>query len=158
MSYAADHGLAVFASRDQHPAETTHFDSHGGPWPVHCVAGTPGAAFHDRLRLPGTVTLVNKGQALTADGYSAFEGQTAEGIPFGRELEARDVTHLYVAGLATDFCVKHSVLDARRMGLRVTVLTDCVAGVEREEGDCARALEEMKAAGAEMATAAQFIA
>ena len=147
----------VYASRDWHPVETVHFEPYGGPWPVHCVAGSPGAEFHPGLKLPPDAVVVSKGQAPAADGYSAFEGHTGDGTPFRRALDESGVTHLYVGGLATDYCVRQSVLDARRIGFRTTVITDAVAGVERTSGDCVRALEEMQAAGAELKTASEIL-
>lgn len=145
---AAARGWPVYASRDWHPQVTRHFQQYGGEWPVHCVEGTEGAAFHPDLRLPPSTIVVSKGQSGDKPGYSAFEGYTADGRTLADDLRARGIDHLYVGGIATDYCVKHSVLDARRAGLGVTVLTDAVAGVELAPGDSARALEEMRAAGA----------
>jgi nicotinamidase/pyrazinamidase len=141
-------GMAVFASRDWHPAETTHFTPFGGPWPVHCVAGTSGAQFHRDLHLPPDAMVVSKGQRPESPGYSAFDGHTADGTSLGEELRKRGVTHLYVGGLATDYCVKHSVLDALAAGLHVTVLGDAIAGVDVHPGDAQRAIEEMRGQGA----------
>ena len=148
---AIAHEWPVYASRDWHPPVTQHFRPYGGEWPPHCVQDTDGAAFHERLRLPPSATVISKGQTPDTPGYSALEGSTPDGRPFLAELQARRIEHLYVGGLATDYCVKHSVLDARRAGLDVTVLADAVAGVEVKPGDSARALEEMRAAGAKVA-------
>ena len=145
---AAAAGVPVFASRDWHPAVTPHFSPFGGPWPVHCVAGTTGAAFHPELRLPRDAVVVSKGQRPDSPGYSAFEGQTGDGTPFAEALRKRGITHLYVGGLATDYCVRHSVLDALAAGLRVTVLGDAIAGVDLQPGDAQRAIDEMRARGA----------
>ena len=139
-------GQPVYASRDWHPPDTRHFQAFGGPWPVHCVAGTHGAELHPDLRLPHGAVIVSKGQDRKDDGYSAFEGTTPEGRTLPDDLRARNVTDLVVGGLATDYCVRASVLDACRAGFRVTVLTDAVAGIGQE--DTARALQEMKEAGA----------
>jgi nicotinamidase/pyrazinamidase len=147
---AAD--VPIFASRDWHPAVTTHFTSFGGPWPVHCVAGTTGAAFHPELRLPRDAIIVSKGQRPESPGYSAFEGRTDDGTALAEELRKRGITHLYVGGLATDYCVRHSVLDALAAGLRVTVLRDAIAGVDLQPGDAQRAIDEMRARGAELDT------
>lgn len=145
-------GMPVYASRDWHPPETTHFRPFGGPWPVHCVAGSTGAAFHPDLRLPADTVVISKGQRPDSAGYSAFEGLTGDGASLTDDLRRRGVSHLLIGGLATDYCVKHSVLDALRAGLRVTVLTDAIAGVEAHPGDVRRALDEMQAAGAEIGT------
>ena len=142
-------GGMVCATRDWHPARSTHFKAFGGTWPVHCVAGTPGAAFHPDLQLPSDALVFSTGQKETEDGYSAFEGVTDSGQPLTAALRSRGVEHLYVGGLATDYCVKHSVLDALKAGFRVTVLIDAVAGVDLQPGDSARALKEMEEAGAE---------
>lgn len=145
---AAAHGWPVYASRDWHPPVTRHFRAYGGEWPVHCVERTAGAAFHPDLRLPASAIVVSKGQHADRPGYSAFEGYTADGRTLADDLRARGIDHLYVGGIATDYCVRHSVLDARRAGLDVTVLGDAIAGVDVTPGDAARALDEMRAAGA----------
>lgn len=145
---AVSAGVAVFASRDWHPAITSHFALFGGRWPVHCVAETTGARFHPRLRLPADTVVVSKGQDPGSPGYSAFEGRTADGISFGDELKKRGITHVYVGGLATDYCVKHTVLDALAAGLGVTVLVDGIAGVDATPGDVQRAIDDMRARGA----------
>lgn len=150
IANAAARGWPVYASRDWHPAETRHFRPYGGEWPPHCIQRTPGADFHDDLRLPPSAIVITKGEASDSHGYSALEGHTPEGKPFLTELRERHVDHLYVAGLATDYCVKHSVLDALRAGLAVTVLGDAIAGVDVTPGDSARALDEMRTAGADV--------
>jgi nicotinamidase/pyrazinamidase len=152
--YAAEavaRGWPVYASRDWHPRVTSHFQQYGGEWPPHCVQGTEGAAFHDDLRLPESAIVITTGEGPDEPGYSALEGHNPNGTNFLDDLKARGIDHLYVGGLATDYCVKHSVLDARRAGLEVTVLTDAIAGVEVNVGDSARALKEMRAAGARFA-------
>lgn len=145
---AVAHGVAVYASRDWHPAITNHFTPYGGTWPVHCVQGTDGARFHPDLRLPSTSTVVSKGDQPNSAGYSAFEGRTSDGTLFLTDLRKRGITHLYVGGLATDYCVKHSVLDALSAGLKVTVLEDAVAGVDVRPGDSTRAIADMRQKGA----------
>jgi nicotinamidase/pyrazinamidase len=148
---AVREGLPVYASRDWHPPVTAHFQEHGGPWPVHCVRDTAGAQFHPDLRLPPGAILISKGVDPAAHGYSAFEGTTPEGVALAEDLRRRGVGHLIIGGIATDYCVKQSVLDARRHGLEVTVLRDGIAGVDVTAGDAARAIEEMKGAGARIA-------
>jgi nicotinamidase/pyrazinamidase len=145
-------GRPVYASRDWHPRDTKHFREFGGPWPPHCVSDTTGAKFHPQLRLPSDAIVISKGQDKSDDGYSAFEGTTEAGRTFVDDLRARGVAELYVGGLATDYCVRATVLDARRAGIPVTVLTDGVAGIGRD--DAARALEEMRAAGASFESSA----
>lgn len=142
-------GHPVYASRDWHPPDTTHFRTFGGPWPPHCVAGSPGAELHPDLHLPADAILISKGQDRTDAGYSAFDGVTDDGRWFEDDLRERRVSELYVGGLATDYCVRATVLDARRAGLPVTVLLDGVAGMDDES--TTRALEEMREAGASLA-------
>jgi nicotinamidase/pyrazinamidase len=143
-------GRTVYASRDWHPPDTTHFREYGGPWPPHCIAGTAGAELHPDLRVPPDVILISTGQDRRDAGYSAFEGTTPEGRRFAEDLRARGITSLYVGGLATDYCVRASVLDARRAGFPVTVLIDGSAGLDPAGSQ--RALDEMKAAGATLAS------
>lgn len=131
----------VIASRDWHPATSVHFDG----WPPHCVAGTYGAQFRTGLDTSRFLLVLDKGTGNADDGYSAFEA-TSEDL--GSWLRARDITTLHVCGLATDYCVLHTVLDALRLGFGVTVIRDGIAAVEVEPGDGQRAIETMEAAGA----------
>ncbi|HZQ99441.1 MAG TPA: bifunctional nicotinamidase/pyrazinamidase [Chloroflexota bacterium] len=140
----------VIASRDWHPEQTTHFQSGGGPWPPHCVANQPGAAFHPDLRLPATATVVSKGTGPTEDAYSAFQARDASGRPLDQILRDTGTRRLVVGGLATDYCVRATVLDALRAGYQVEVLRDGVRGVDVRPGDSERAIEEMTAAGARL--------
>jgi nicotinamidase/pyrazinamidase len=152
ISQAVAQGWPVYASRDWHPAQTTHFQPYGGQWPVHCVQNSPGARFHPDLHLPADAVIVSTGQGADDAGYSAFDGITPEGTTLLADLRDRGVTHLYVGGLATDYCVRASALDGVDAGLRVTLLEDAVAGVDLAPGDSARAIEEMRAKGVEIAT------
>lgn len=145
---ASAQGWPVYASRDWHPPVTKHFKLYGGEWPPHCIHDTEGAKFHGDLRLPASAIIIDKGQNPDKAGYSAFDGYTSAGLTFLADLEGRQIDRLYVGGLATDYCVKYSVLDAIRAGLEVTVLGDAIAGVDVTAGDSARAMDEMKAAGA----------
>ena len=148
-AYAAAQA-AIYASRDWHPAGSSHFIDQGGQWPVHCVADTPGAAFHPLLRLPDATAVVSKGQTPDSDGYSAFDGTLAGDVKLEAALDERGVSHLTICGLATDYCVRASVLDARTRGLAVSVVRDAVAAVNLRAGDEAAALAAMRAAGAEL--------
>lgn len=143
-------GLPIIASRDWHPAITRHFRPFGGSWPVHCVQDTSGAAFHPGLHLPQSVLIISKGIDPKQDGYSAFEGADAAGLPLGAILTSLGVRHLYLAGLATDYCVLFTGREALRNGYQVTVLTDAVAGVDLMAGDSERALQELVEAGARL--------
>jgi nicotinamidase/pyrazinamidase len=147
-------GLPVYASRDWHPSDSAHFVTGGGRWPVHCVAGSDGARLHRELRLPPAAMIVTKGVRPDEEGYSAFDGTVAGRGRLLDDLHARGVNRLYVGGLATDYCVRASVLDALASGLQVTVIDDAIAAVDVEPGDGDRAMAEMQAAGAEFASSA----
>ena len=136
--------LPIFASRDWHPADHCSFQVHGGTWPVHCVADGPGAAFPAGLRLPASTGIVSKGCHAERDAYSAF-GET----DLHRRLRALGVQRVFVAGLTTDYCVLATVLDACALGYSVVVLQDAIAAVALQPGDAERALERMRASGAE---------
>ena len=147
---AQQSGARVFYTQDWHPESTPHFQKDGGIWPVHCVQETWGAELHPELVVGGPV--VKKGSH-GEDGYSGFtmrdpvSGQTIP-TPLGDMLAAAAVTQIVIAGLATDYCVKSTVLDARERGYPVTVLQNGIRAVELQPGDGDRAIEEMFAAGA----------
>lgn len=143
--------LPVFATRDWHPPETSHFAAYGGQWPIHCVQGSRGAEFHPGLRLPVDVIVVSKGFDPGRDDYSPIPVADAGGLTFGDRLKRAGVNHLYICGLATDYCVKWTALDALGAGFGVTILTDAVSGVDLEPGDARRALEEISRAGGDLA-------
>jgi len=149
MARAADAGIPIFASRDWHPERTRHFAAQGGPWPPHCVQGTPGADFHPELRLPPSTVIVSKGMSEEDQGYSALEAELPDGQSLVDALRARGVRHVYVGGLATDYCVRATVLDALKNGFETSVLIDASRPVDVQTGDGERALNEMLAAGAE---------
>jgi nicotinamidase/pyrazinamidase len=145
-------GALIVATQDWHPLVTPHFAKDGGIWPVHCVADTWGAMLHPDLALPFNAPRVRKG-ANGEDGYSGFtmrDPTSGETTPTELESLLRDagVERLVVVGLATDYCVKATALDALRLGFDTAVLTDAIAAVDLEPGDGDRALEEMRAAGA----------
>jgi nicotinamidase/pyrazinamidase len=141
--------LPVIASRDWHPQETVHFSEFGGKWPKHCVRDTPGAAFHPRLLVPPETIIVSKGDRAGDDTYSAFQGRVATGEDLADVLYSKNIHSLFVGGLATDYCVKYSVLDGLSLGFRVYLLTDAIRGVELSPGDCDRAMREMERKGAQ---------
>lgn len=143
-------GMPIYATRDWHPEVTSHFTAFGGEWPPHCVRDTAGAEFHPGLDLPDETIVISKGMDPDHPGYSAFDGYTAAGAGFADDLRRRGIARLLVAGIATDYCVKQTVLDARREGFEVTVLLDAVTGIDAQPGDVARALDEMSAAGAHL--------
>jgi nicotinamidase/pyrazinamidase len=150
ISAARAAGAKIAYSQDWHPPVTPHFAAHGGTWPMHCVRGTWGAAFHPDLIVAGEV--VQKGTG-GEDGYSAFtvrDHETGQERPtrLATVLRAAGVTGVVMVGLATDYCVLESALDALRLGLHTVVLTEGTRAVDLEPGDGDRALERMAAAGA----------
>jgi nicotinamidase/pyrazinamidase len=142
----------IMASRDWHPPVSGHFRDSGGVWPVHCVQGTTGAEFHPNLHLPKETVVLSKGINPELDGYSAFDGVTGNGRTLTKLLRHLKVQRIYICGLATDYCVLCTTLEALRNGLHVTVLTDAVAGVNIVPGESACAIEDMVKAGAQLAT------
>ena len=146
-------GLPIFATRDWHPARTRHFNTDGGPWPPHCVQGTEGGKFHPALALPNSAVVVSKGMSFEADSYSGFEATDAAGAGLAERLRGLGVERIFVGGLATDYCVKFTVLDGLKEGFKVTLLEDAIRGVNLRPGDSAQAIEEMMRAGADRSTA-----
>lgn len=139
-----DEGLPVFKSRDWHPQQTRHFAQDGGTWPVHCVQETHGAEFHAELVDDPRIEVVSKGMG-DEDTYSAFGGTRLASI-----LRERGVEEVWVGGLATDYCVKHTVLDALHEGFKVRAITEAMRAVELQTGDGQQAIAEMRQAGAEI--------
>ncbi len=144
--------LPIFATRDWHPENTRHFKTHGGLWPPHCTQGTPGAEFRADLALPDDAVIVSAGMAPDEEGYSGFEGRDKNGVGLADLLRARAVERVFVGGLATDYCVKETVLDALRRGFKAVLLEDAVRGVNLRPNDSERAIAEMVHAGASTAT------
>ncbi|GAM08139.1 pyrazinamidase/nicotinamidase [Geobacter sp. OR-1] len=151
IAHCISRRLPVIASRDWHPSKTTHFREFGGLWPPHCIRGTDGAEFHPELRLPENVIVVSKGTDETHDDYSAFHARDSQGRRLAEILSSLGVSRLYICGLATDYCVKETVLEAARHHIDITVFTDAVRGVDLNPGDSAKALAEMESSGAHFA-------
>jgi len=141
----------IFASRDWHPPNHISFKAQGGLWPAHCVQGTDGAKFSPDLKLPAGVVVISKATNPEHESYSVFDGTS-----FAHELRMCDVKRLFVAGLATDYCVVNTVLDARKLGYETVVLMDATLGINVEPGDVDRAIETMLKAGVEQATNDDF--
>ena len=139
---SGDYDLVV-ATRDWHPPDHGSFTDQGGIWPVHCVQGTDGAQLHPQLDAGAVDEIVDKGQDRSTEGYSGFDGTRLAEL-----LRERGVDQVTVVGLATDYCVKHTALEALQEGFAVTVDTTAVGGVDVEPGDSDRALAELRAAGA----------
>jgi nicotinamidase/pyrazinamidase len=152
---AREGGAAVVYTQDWHPESTPHFAKDGGIWPVHCVAGTWGADLHPDLLVDLEARRVRKGSN-GEDGYSAFtmrDPLTGEEVPteLERLLREHGARRVVVCGLATDYCVRWTVLDALRLGFEAGVPVDAIAAVDLTDGDGERALTEMREAGAVLA-------
>ncbi len=141
-------GLLVIATRDWHPERTSHFKRYGGVWPDHCVQGSPGAAFHANLQLASDIIVMSKGMGADEDSYSAFHGKDESGTSLAELLRGFGVERIFIGGLATDYCVKQTALDALAHGFKVVVLRDAIRGVNLAPDDSEKALREMLAAGA----------
>jgi nicotinamidase/pyrazinamidase len=142
LAASGDYELVV-ATRDWHPPDHGSFTEQGGIWPVHCVQGSPGAELHPALDTGPIDAIVDKGQDPGTEGYSAFDATS-----LAETLRARGVDSVTVVGLATDYCVKNTALDALREGFRVRVDRRGIRGVDVEPGDSERGLDELRAAGA----------
>ncbi len=152
---AVEEGALVVATQDWHPESTPHFEKDGGIWPVHCVGGTWGAELHPAVELPADAPRVRKGSN-GEDGYSGFtmrDPVSGEEIPTELETLLRDagVERVVVCGLATDYCVKATALDATRLGFETVLLGEAVAAVNLQPDDGDRALDEMREAGVTLA-------
>jgi nicotinamidase/pyrazinamidase len=150
---ARSEGALVVYTQDWHPPHTPHFAVDGGIWPVHCVQGTWGAAFHPELIVDGDV--LRKGTD-GRDGYSAFSVRdplsgSVEATELERILRAASIERLIVTGLATDYCVVETVSDARMLGFDVGVVADGIRAVDLHEGDGDRAIRRIRDAGADIA-------
>jgi nicotinamidase/pyrazinamidase len=140
--------LPIFASRDWHPRQTKHFKQFGGLWPEHCVQNTRGAEFHPKLKLTKEAIILSKGMDPREDSYSAFQAADNNGTDFLNLLRSSGIKELFVGGLATDYCVKWTVLDALKSGLEVKLLTDVIRGVNLKPKDSEEAIAEMVSQGA----------
>ena len=139
----SDRSLQICATRDWHPANHCSFREQGGPWPPHCVANTPGAAFAPALALPATAVVVSKGTDPRQEAYSGFQG-----TDLTERLRGAGVRRLFVGGLATEFCVLATVKDAIREGFSAFLLLDAIQGLDLQPGDARRCEQEMIDRGA----------
>ena len=137
-------GLPVFATRDWHPPDHCSFRQQGGPWPPHCVAGSPGAELPSTLVLPAETEIISKATRSEADAYSGFDGTA-----LASRLRKLGCTRVFVGGLATDYCVRATAVDALKEGFEVVILEDAIRPVDVRPGDGARALAELLAQGAQ---------
>lgn len=137
-------GWPTFFTRDWHPGNHCSFKANGGPWPPHCIAGTTGAQFHDDLLVPAHAPVVSKAAFADKEAYSGFEGTDLE-----RQLRAKGIESVIVAGLTTDYCVKTTALDAHRLGFNVLVAIDAVRAVNVKPDDGRCAIRHMQIRGVE---------
>ena len=144
MKEFLDRRELVYKTRDWHPAKTKHFAAYGGIWPVHCVQGTHGAEFHPELVDDPRIEIISKGMG-DEDNYSAFDG-----TDLAARLRDEGIKEVLIGGLATDYCVKNTVLDALREGFKVKAVANAMRAVELKPGDGQQAIEEMKRGGAEI--------
>lgn len=151
------HFAVVVTTQDWHPPNHCSFREQGGPWPPHCVQNTLGAELHPQLDRRWITDQVRKGFLPDQDAYSGFEGVDSRGRSLDELLRAQGIEEVYVAGLATDYCVRATVLDARRYGYRVRAVIDGMRGVNVHPGDDEKALAEMREAGAILVTSDQIL-
>lgn len=136
----------VVATRDWHPRDHAYFQANGGPWPWHCLARTSGAQFSPLLHDEQIDDVISKGTDPNTDGYSGFAA-----TDLAEKLRKHGVARVFITGLATDYCVRATALDAREAGFEVVVLEDAIAGINAKPGDAQRALDEMRARGVRIA-------
>lgn len=144
----------IMLSRDWHPKNTKHFTTCGGPWPPHCVQNTDGAKFHPQLKISADAIILSKGMESGKDGYSVFEAIDNTHVNFVRVLKKFSIDILFIGGLATEFCVQATVLDALKHGLSVYLLTDAIKGIEARAAQ--KAVETMVNNGAQRITIAKL--
>jgi len=151
------HFPLVVSTLDWHPANHVSFRDQGGPWPPHCVQQTFGAELHPALDRQQIEHTFRKASTPERDAYSEFEGVDDAGGSLDQYLKARGVNRVYVAGLATDYCVRATVLDALRLGYETFVVTDAVRAVNVQPDDGAKALAEMQAQGARLVASNEML-
>lgn len=137
------HKLPIIATRDWHPEDHCSFKPQGGPWPPHCIAGSPGAELAEELDLENVAMIVSKAATKDKDAYSGFDGTNLHA-----QLKAKKIVRLFIGGLATDYCVLNTARDAITLGYKVFLLVDAIRAVDVNAGDGDRAIAEMKKLGA----------
>jgi nicotinamidase/pyrazinamidase len=146
------HRLPIFATRDWHPGNHCSFRAQGGPWPPHCIAGSRGAQFAAGLQLVSDLRVISKGTRADADAYSGFQD-----TDLAQQLRDLGCTRLFIGGLAADYCVRATALDALAAGFEVVVLADAIRAVDVRPGDGQRALQEITARGAKVVVTQQAL-
>jgi len=143
LAYFAAHQLPVFATRDWHPLSHCSFQSQGGPWPPHCIAGSDGAALHPDLKLPANAHIISKATSQETDAYSGFTGTQLNEL-----LQSLHIHRVFISGIATEYCVLNTVKDALRLQYITFVLIDAICAINQQPEEGQRALEEMIRLGA----------
>ena len=143
--------MPIIFTRDWHPKNHISFKAHGGIWPAHCVKNTPGAEFHAELYIPRGAIVVDKATEPKQEAYSGFQGTN-----LASELRTKGVKEVLIGGLATDYCVLHTALDAVGNGYRATVISDCVKGVNVKRTDSATAFRRMSSRGVKTITSSRL--
>jgi nicotinamidase/pyrazinamidase len=141
----------IMASRDWHPPNHMSFKKQGGPWPPHCIQNTAGAKFNPDLKLPSVTLVISKATDPKLEAYSVFDG-----TPLDEELRKMNIRRLFVAGVATDYCVVNTVIDARKLGFETVVLMDATLGINVKPGDVDRAVDSIIKSGAQLAITGDF--
>ncbi|RLE52907.1 MAG: bifunctional nicotinamidase/pyrazinamidase [Candidatus Methanomethylicota archaeon] len=131
-------GGKIYATRDWHPENHISFKEYGGLWPKHCVQGTEGAEFHPNLKLPEDAVIISKGTDPLREAYSGFEGTDLK-----KKLKQEGIVRVFVGGLATEYCVKNTVLDAIKFGFETVLLMDAIKGIDLKPSDSRKAIDEM---------------
>ncbi len=151
ISLFSSRGATIVATRDWHPSNHLSFKENGGIWPRHCVQGTKGAEFVKGLNLPDGTIIVSKATEPDKEAYSGFQG-----TDLAEELQRRGINRVFICGVATEYCVKNTALDAVKLGFQTFLLEDAIMGVEVNPGDIQKALEEMRRAGVKFASINDF--
>ena len=151
ISLFSSRGATIVATRDWHPNNHSSFKEYGGIWPRHCVQGTKGAEFVKGLNLPDGTIIVSKATEPDKEAYSGFQGTDLD-----KELQRRGIRRVFICGVATEYCVKNTALDAVRLGFQTFLLEDAIMGVEVNPGDVQKALEEMRRAGVKFTSINDF--
>jgi len=144
--------LPIFFTRDWHPPHHSSFKAEGGKWSPHCIKESEGARFHPKLKVPKSAFIISKGTKASMEAYSGFQGTNLKAI-----LRRLDVGEIFVGGLATDYCVKESALEALAAGMKVAILADCIKGVDLHPSDSKIALRDVSARGARLTNSTDVV-
>jgi nicotinamidase/pyrazinamidase len=152
LQHFQEANLPVFATRDWHPRNHCSFQEQGGPWPPHCIAGTWGAEFPKSFRLPPNAVVFSKATTPQKDAYSGFDGTELPSL-----LKSQNITHVFICGLATEYCVLNTVRDAKKHGLEVYLVIPAIHAIALKPTDESQALSQMEALGVNFVHSVSFI-